>query len=330
MDPTPSLAEDWVALQCDSTIFVINRSTVSASAPGSLFELMFGCRDDAAALDHEETNAFQRTLTRNHTHPLVPYLLDRSPQYVAPLIQYLRTGELVIDAGISKRGVRLEAEYFGIQSVADLLCEALEEFHLEELPQPKTAASIAVSSNDVSSPLVNCENKRKWMPPACCTRNELLTSLRTMPPDAGLRLRGMCLNGISFARLDLSNTNFEWCSLLSCDFSHADLSRANFTKADATGSNFAKCTIRHALCLDSNFTDCCFENASVTDSNFTGSTMIRLQALQCDFSRTVLTQCNLSYADLCGTVLHQTQMRFTNLSGVERCGTNITMGGVIV
>lgn len=327
----PKLADDWVALQCDPTIFIVKRSTVSASAPGSLLDMMFG---DAHDRDHEEAIFFQRSLTRNHTHPLAPYLLDRSPQYVAPLIQYLRSGELVLDSGISKRGVRLEAEYFGIQKVADLLCDEHEEYNHEE-PATATSAAPPVDKLTVHEPSLGTTGggeppKRKWMPPACCTRNDLLASLRTMPPDMGLRLRGMCLNGISFARLDLSNTNFEWCSLLSCDFSHADLSRTNFTKADASGSNFSRSTIRHALCLDSTFTDCSFENAVVTDCNFTGSNMTRLRALQCDFSRTVLTHCNLSHADLCGTVLHQTQMRFTNLSGVERCGTNITMGGVIV
>lgn len=299
---------DWVALQCDSTVFVLKRATISAAAPGSLLDMLFGSAS---------TRADDATpMTRNHTHPLRPFMLDRSPEYVAPLIQFLRSGELVLDKHVSKRGVRLEAEYFGIWKVSELLHDADEEFdHFAEDVCPPSDA-------------VAPKGKRR-VPQACCTRNELLASLRTMPADVGLRLRGMCLNGLSFARLDLSNTNFEWCSLINCDFSDAELSRTNFSKANADGSTFSRCVMRHALCLEADFSNCCFGHAVVSDSNFTGSKLRYLQAKQCDFSRAVLTQCDLSYADLCGTVLFQTQMRLVNLTGVERCGTTITMGGVI-
>jgi uncharacterized protein YjbI with pentapeptide repeats len=297
----------------------------------------------------------RRSCARNAANPLHPFLFDRSPQYVAPLIQFLRTGELVIDPHVSKRGVRVEAEYWGMTRVTALLCNVDEEFEgendqdediavasvgqhreRERCSQNARASNASPSSGSTDATTLGMDRQqdvvsktKRRCPPACCTRNELLASLRTMPSDSGLRLRGMCLNGISFSRLDLSNTNFEWCSLIACDFSDAELSRTNFSKAMASESNFSRCVMRHALCLDANFSNCLFEKAQVSDSNFTGSNMQYLHAKQCDFSRAVLTQCDLSFADLCGTVLFQSQMRFTNLSGVERCGTSISMGGVV-
>jgi len=39
------------------------------------------------------------------------YLIDRSPTYFEPILNYLRVGELVIDLGVNPRGVLGEARY---------------------------------------------------------------------------------------------------------------------------------------------------------------------------------------------------------------------------
>ena len=47
------------------------------------------------------------------------FLIDRTPEYFKPILNYLRTGELVIDSGVNVKGVLAEARFFGIQSLID-------------------------------------------------------------------------------------------------------------------------------------------------------------------------------------------------------------------
>ena len=47
------------------------------------------------------------------------YMIDGTPEYFKPILNYLRRRELVIDPMISKDGVLAEARYFGIQSLVD-------------------------------------------------------------------------------------------------------------------------------------------------------------------------------------------------------------------
>lgn len=302
----------WVALKFDDRVFVLQKSTVLQFAPaGSLLHRLFS--------DEEESSRVLSECDRDLSHPHRPIIFDRSPDSVAPIFNFFRTGELVIPPNVSHRAVLLEAQYFGIDDIVRIL-QNVE-------PQFEDDADEGMADSQPCVAQATCDATKVARP--CCTRADICASLRSLPPTFGLRLRGMVLNRIDFSKLDLSRTNFEHCALIFCNFSDCVLSEANFSHADCTGSDFSGAMLSHAICVETVFIRCRFERAHCSDSNFTGSIMRELRAEQCDFSRSLLLKCDLSHADLRGTVLHQTSMRYVNLFGVERSGTSISMGGVL-
>jgi uncharacterized protein YjbI with pentapeptide repeats len=284
---------EWIALRCDDAIFVLARRTISLF-PDTLLHNIF-CSD--------RNYAYQQ-MARDFSHPLRPFVLDRPARYVEPLVHYMRTGELVIDPGVAKRGVLLEAQYFCMpKEVLDALHDVTPMF------SPATAANADEA--------------------ACCTRAEIERTLRQSGGESALRFRGMSFKGLNFSRLDLHNANFSLCNLVGCDFSDCDLTRACFAHADLTNANFARSILCNADCREAIFSGANFEAAKCHDSNFSSSVMVGVRAGSCDFSRSSLERCNLSNAELRGTVLHGVNFRHVNLNGVERSGTNLTMGGVL-
>ena len=61
------------------------------------------------------------------------FMIDRSPKYFEPILNYLRTGELNIDPNVNKESVIAEAKYFGLQNLVDKFDEENEDndFDLE-------------------------------------------------------------------------------------------------------------------------------------------------------------------------------------------------------
>ena len=81
---------DWVKLNVGGQLFYTTRTTLLNREPCSMLAKMF---DPASRLQPGTTDSDGA------------YLIDRDPKYFRPLLNYLRDGELVIDADVNVKGI---------------------------------------------------------------------------------------------------------------------------------------------------------------------------------------------------------------------------------
>ena len=99
----------WVTLNVGGQKFVTN-SSVFMKEPECMLAKMFS--GEMRPGEKDEGGA---------------YLIDRSPDYFKPILNYFRTGKVFIDSGLSVDGVLEEAEYYGIGRLILLLQDLKEK-----------------------------------------------------------------------------------------------------------------------------------------------------------------------------------------------------------
>lgn len=95
------VVSDWIKLNVGGKHFVTSRSTLLAKEPLSMLARMFADDNDMYLMNpsaKDETGA---------------YLIDRSPEYFEPILNYLRHGEVILDKHINPKGVLEEAVFYG-------------------------------------------------------------------------------------------------------------------------------------------------------------------------------------------------------------------------
>lgn len=102
-DAESSNVSDWITLNVGGKHFTTTRSTLLAKEPMSMLARMFA--------GNGENEYLMKPSARDATGA---YMIDRSPVYFEPILNYLRHGEVILDSHVNPRGVLEEAIFYGM------------------------------------------------------------------------------------------------------------------------------------------------------------------------------------------------------------------------
>ncbi|KAM4577373.1 BTB/POZ domain-containing protein KCTD9a isoform 1-T1 [Odontesthes bonariensis] len=282
---------DWLTLNIGGRLFTTTRSTLVSKEPESMLAHMFR-EKDVWGNKQDEHGA---------------YLIDRSPEYFEPILNYLRHGQLIFNEGINIRGVLEEARFFGVELLAEQLEVAIKNSQPPEDHSP-------------------------------ISRKEFVRFLLATPTKSELRCQGLNFSGADLSRLDLRYINFKMANLSRCNLSHANLCCSNLERADLSGANLDGANLQGVKMLCSNaegasLKGCNFEDPSGLKANLEGanlkgvdmegSQMTGINLRVATLKNAKLKNCNLRGATLAGTDLENCDLSGCDLQEANLRGSNV-------
>lgn len=292
-----SSAGDWVTLNVGGTCFATTKSTLTTAHPHSMLARMFAGENDAS-------------LWESHVDAKGAYLIDRSPRYFEPILNYLRHEQLVLDNDVNPLGVLEEARFFGL---------------------PVLMAKLEALADETK-----CDQNKM---PLC--RRDVVQALIRTPSHCELRFQGVNMSGADLSKLDLrfinlkyavmQNTILTQANMSCCLLERADLSGAKLDGANLLGVKMLCANLEGASLKGCNFEDPAGSRANMEGVNMKGVQMegsqmvgvnlrvanLRNANLQnCDLRGAVLAGADLENCDLTGSDLQEANLRGANLKGV--------------
>ncbi|KAM9312794.1 BTB/POZ domain-containing protein KCTD9 [Gastrophryne carolinensis] len=290
-EPLTGSQTDWLTLNVGGKYFTTTRSTLVSKEPDSMLSHMFS---DIEAWGNK----------RDHRGA---FLIDRSPEYFEPILNYLRHGQLIVNDGVNLLGVLEEAKFFGIDSLIE---------HLE----------LAIKNSqpvEDHSPI---------------SRKEFIRFLLATPTKSELRCQGLNFSGADLSRLDLRYINFKMANLSNCNLTQANLCGACLERADLSGSVLDGANLQGVKMLCSNaegasLKGCNFEDPSGLKANLEGanlkgvdmegSQMTGINLRVATLKNAKLKNCNLRGATLAGTDLENCDLSGCDLQEANLRGSNV-------
>ena len=286
---------EWITLNVGGQYFTTTRDTLTKNEPMSMLARMF-----------TETTGSEQRILPSRQDPNGAFLIDRSPTYFEPLLNYLRHGEIILDANVNAAGVLAEARFYGLEGAIKMLTTIVDE-------QQKNG-------------LVSL------------TRKDVLKAIMSTPVTSELRFQGVDFVGADLSKLDLRNINFKYAIMRGCRLVGANLSGCCFERADLSHANLqgAQLVCVRMLCANlaaANLHSCNFEDpgglpanmegVNLKGANLEGSNMaavnLRVATLKnailknCDLRLAVLAGADLECCDLSGSDLQEANLRGANL-----------------
>ncbi|XP_070153411.1 BTB/POZ domain-containing protein KCTD9 [Polyergus mexicanus] len=288
---------EWITLNVGGKYFTTTRDTLTKKEPMSMLARMF---TETANAEH----AIQPSRQDHHG----AYLIDRSPTYFEPLLNYLRHGQVILDANINIAGVLAEASFYGIDGAIQILTTIAEK---EEL-QKEGLISL--------------------------TRKDVLKAIMSTPTNAELRFQGVDFVRADLSKLDLRNINFKYaimhhCSLAGanlsgCCFERADLSHANLQGAQLVCVKMSCANLAAANMHSCNFEDpgglpANMEGVNLKGANLEGSNMAAVNLRVATLKNAILKNCVLRSAVLAGADLECCDLSGSDLQDANLRGANL-------
>lgn len=146
----------------------------------------------------------------SHTH--------RSGHYFEPILNYLRTGELIYDNFLNPQGILEEARFYNLKHLCDLL--AVDPARLNQKP---------------------------------LTRYDVVRALIQTDYHSELRFQGVNLSYARLHKLDLRNINFKHAEMSNCDLQYSNLSFCNFERADVSNATLDYAQLVKIKAVGANF-----------------------------------------------------------------------------
>lgn len=274
--------KDWVTLNVGGKVFSTTRSTLTTdknSMLSKMFNNEWGSKRD---LDGS-------------------YLIDRTPEYFAPILNFLRCGSLTIDDATNVEGVLEEAKFFNMT----ILLEPLKA-------------------------LVD-RRRRKH---TSLTRKEFVSILLTSSINSSLRCQGLDLAEVDLSKLDLSHINFKMTN-----FRKANLERSNLDNAQLCESNLSESNLQFASFRGSDLKGANLEGANLRGANFEdrggikatleGAKLKGASLEDCNFSGANLRAANLRGCNLENANLRRADLAGADLEGVNLKGANLNKANLI-
>ncbi|KAF7395552.1 hypothetical protein HZH68_009602 [Vespula germanica] len=284
---------EWITLNVGGKYFTTTRSTLTKNEPMSMLA---------------RTQKSDCMLKPSLKDPKGAFLIDRSPIYFEPLLNFLRHNLMILDSNVNVNGVLAEAHYYGMENAICVLTKMANE------------------KNSPADGLITL------------SRKHVVKAIMSTSPTSELRFQGVNFSGADLSKLDLRNINFKYAVMDSCNLAGANLSgccfeRANLSHANFQGAqlscvrmpcaNLASANLRSCNFEDPNGSPANMEGADFRDANFEGSNMpavnLRVATLKnailrnCDLRSAVLAGANLERCDLSGSDLQEANLRGANL-----------------
>lgn len=335
--------QEWISLNVGGQVFTTTRTTLCTSEPNSMLARMFSQRccssTSSTSNSHLETtiatHQLETTATMEATSiSLMPsprdpngaYLIDRSPKYFEPILNYLRCGKLIIDNNVNVQGVLEEAKFYGILSLLPYLEAESERMIKKEQHKQKQSQLLYDYSSDSA---IGAEGSQWQMTPPL-TRRDVIKALISTPADAvGLRFQGCNLAGANLSKLDLKNINFKYANLR-----HANLKGANLSDSDFERSDMYQTNLEGAILIGANFRYANLENSTLRAITIheTGHTVYSAEPIRFNrmFRYSANFECaNLKHTNLEGSRLyrgnfHKAKLNNANLQNCRLDSSNFT------
>uniref|UniRef100_A0A1A9UWY4 BTB domain-containing protein n=1 Tax=Glossina austeni TaxID=7395 RepID=A0A1A9UWY4_GLOAU len=282
----------WVKLNVGGKIYLTTIWTLVSKEPESMLARMFS--QDGAMLpsNQDEQGA---------------YLIDRSPHYFEPIINYLRHGQLIVDPNVSLEGVLEEAKFFGLECLVSQL-----ESQIMQANQPLDNVPL--------------------------TRRDVIKALIQTSHLTELRFQGVNLAGADLRKLDFRNINFKYACMQRCNLSHANLTYCCLERTDLAFANLecSQLVSVKGLCANmegANLRGCNFEDPSGLRTNLEGvnlkgaclesSNMAGVNLRVANLKDANMKNCNLRAAVLAGADLERCNLSGSDLQEANLRGANL-------